>query len=169
MAYTLEQMAKDIRAELSARSAADCSDALCRIVRRALTDDDFVAKHLPDRAEGEHPRAVLYEDPDLGFCICGHVYEGPAESGPHDHGSSWAIYGQAGGVTEMTDWKIVEPGSADNASRAVPERTYELTRGDAHFYDVGAVHSPRRAGSTRLVRVEGANLDHVQRSKIKAA
>jgi hypothetical protein len=169
MAYTLEQLAKDLRAELSESPAEDCSQSLCRIVERALVDDDFVATHLRDRADGEDPRAVLYEDPDLGFCICGHVYEGAAESAPHDHGSSWAIYGQAEGATEMTDWKIVDPGSADRPIRVVPERTYELKRGDAHFYAVGAVHSPKRASSTRLVRVEGANLDHVRRSDIEAA
>lgn len=169
MAYTLEQMANDLRAELSARPAGECADALCRIVSLALNDDDFVAEYLADRAEGEHPRAVLYEDPELGFCICGHVYNGAAESAPHDHGSSWAIYGQAEGVTAMTDWKIVETGSGDGPARVVPERSYELIRGDAHFYDVGAVHSPKREASTRLVRVEGANLDRVQRSKIEAA
>ena len=45
----------------------------------------------------------------------------------------------------------------------------EISAGDAHFYDVGAVHSPMRETTTRLIRVEGANLDHVQRSKIEAA
>ena len=169
MTYTLEEMAKDLHAELSAQSAAQCSDALCRIVSRALNDNDFVAKYLPDRVEGKHPREVLYEDPDLGFCICGHVYEGAAESAPHDHGSSWALYGQAEGMTEMTDWKIVEASSGKRPARVVSERAYVLTRGDAHFYDVGAVHSPKRTSSTRLVRVEGANLDHVRRSNIKAA
>ncbi len=169
MAYTLEQMARDLRSELSKTSASNCSEALCRIVNRALMDDDFVATHLRDRAEGEDPRAVLFEDPNLGFCICGHVYEGSAVSAPHDHGSSWAIYGQAEGMTEMTDWKIVDPGSGDRPIRVVAERTYQLTRGDAHFYDIGAVHSPKRASSTRLVRVEGANLDHVQRSRIEVA
>jgi hypothetical protein len=41
--------------------------------------------------------------------------------------------------------------------------------GDSHLYDVGAVHSPNRRGLTKLVRIEGKNLDHVQRSNIKAA
>ena len=167
--YTLSQMADDLRAELSAGPAGECADRLCGIVGRALTDPEFVAAHLPDRAPGEHPREVLYEDPELGFCICGHVYEGAAESGPHDHGSSWAIYGQADGLTEMTDWKIVRPGDGEAPALVEPVRTYRLARGDAHFYDVGDVHSPRRDGPTRLVRVEGANLDRVTRSNIKAA
>jgi hypothetical protein len=169
MSVTLDELAADLRAELAARPAADCSQALCRLVSAALLDDAFVALYLPDRAAGEHPREVLYEDPELGFCICGHVYEGVAESGPHDHGSSWAIYGQAAGETEMTDWRIVEPGDGEKPARVVPERSYHLCRGDAHFYDVGAVHSPKREGPTRLIRVEGANLDHIERSKIEAA
>jgi len=41
--------------------------------------------------------------------------------------------------------------------------------GDAHFYDVGVVHSPNRQGWTRLVRIKGANLDHIKRSRIIAA
>jgi hypothetical protein len=50
-----------------------------------------------------------------------------------------------------------------------PERSYVLQPGDAHVYDVGMVHSPKRDGLTKLVRIEGANLDHVKRSNIKAA
>lgn len=169
MTYTLSGMADDIRAELSARPARDCADALCAIVSRALKDGEFVREHLPDRAPGEHPREVLFEDSQLGFAICGHVYEGAAVTGPHDHGSSWAIYGQATGETEMTDWKIVERGTGEKPSLVEPARTYTLKPGDAHFYGIGDVHSPKREAPTRLIRVEGANLDRVTRSNIKAA
>ena len=34
---------------------------------------------------------------------------------------------------------------------------------------VGVVHSPKRDGLTKLVRIEGANLDRIERSNIKAA
>lgn len=169
MSHTLLQLAEDIRAELSARPASDCADVLCTIVSRALNDQAFVAAHLPDRAPGEDVREVLYEDADLGFCICGHVNQDAAVTGPHDHGSSWAIYGQADGVTEMTDWKIVKKGAGDVPSLVKPVRTYRMVRGDAHFYAVGDVHSPKRDAPTRLIRVEGANLDRVKRSNIKAA
>jgi hypothetical protein len=112
---------------------------------------------------------VLYEDPELGFCICGHVYEGAANGAPHDHGSSWAIYGVAQGDTEMTDWRIVKKAEGDAPNLVEPVKTYVMKPGDAHVYDVGAVHSPMRAGPTKLVRIEGKNLDHVKRSNIKAA
>ena len=169
MPVTLEDLARDLHRELAANSIDNCHAAACALIREALLDDAFVAEHLPDRMDGQHPREVLYEDPDLGFCICGHVYGDAAESGPHDHGPSWAIYGQAEGTTEMTDWRITKPGTSESASQVEPERTYTLVRGDAHFYSVGAVHSPKRFGPTRLVRVEGANLDTVQRSRIEAA
>jgi len=44
-----------------------------------------------------------------------------------------------------------------------------LKPGDSHFYDVGVVHSPNRKGPTKLVRIEGSNLDRLERSNIKAA
>jgi hypothetical protein len=166
MKMTLDELATEIKAAL--QTGDEDKEAVCAAVTKALRDEDFVAKHLKTRAAGEHPREVLYEDPDLGFCICGHVYGDAAESGPHDHGGSWAIYGQATGETEMSDWTIVGEGD-DGAKLVERTRTYTMRPGDAKYYAVGAVHSPKREGPTKLVRVEGANLDHVQRSNIRAA
>ena len=69
----------------------------------------------------------------------------------------------------MTDWCIVQPGDEAEPTLVAPARTYVLQPGDAHFYDVGMVHSPKREGLTKLVRIEGANLDRVKRSNIKEA
>ncbi|HEY6256796.1 MAG TPA: hypothetical protein VIY51_13480 [Xanthobacteraceae bacterium] len=169
MPYTLQQFAADIRDTLKADAGRAGRLEVCQYVARALGDPLFLATHLKERAPKANPREILYEDPELGFCICGHVYDGPANGSPHDHGASWAIYGQAAGVTEMTDWKIVERGEAGKPSLVEPVRTYVMNPGDAHFYDVGDVHSPRRDATVKLIRIEGANLDHVKRSNIKAA
>jgi hypothetical protein len=168
MGYTLSELATDIRRELTPDRSASSMEAVCRLVSRALNDPEFVATHLKDRTAGSDPRQILYEDPQLGFCICGHVYDSEASGSPHDHGSSWAIYGQAAGVTEMTDWKIVENGEAGKPSLVEPVRTYLMHPGDAQFYDVGAVHSPKRKAPVKLIRIEGQNLDRVRRSNIKA-
>jgi predicted metal-dependent enzyme (double-stranded beta helix superfamily) len=169
MPYTLPQLAADIRKTLAESTDRSAKEKVCALVSRALKDEAFLAAHLKDRAPGANPREVLYEDSDLGFCICGHVYANKAIGTPHDHGPSWAIYGQAAGVTEMTDWRIVRPGSGAEPTLVEPERTYLMHPGDAHFYDVGAVHSPRREAPTKLIRIEGANLDRIKRSNIKAA
>ena len=168
MPYTLNQLAADIRETLKADAGPAGRAKVNAFVQRALTDPVFITAELGERAPGANPRQVLYEDPELGFCICGHVYDGPARGSPHDHGQSWAIYGQATGVTEMTDWRIVEKGSGDNPTLVEAVKTYAMNPGDAHLYDVGDVHSPNRDAPVRLVRIEGKNLDHVKRSNIKA-
>lgn len=167
MSYTLEQFSDDIRTTLKADSSARGKEAICALVAKALRDKDFVDTYVT--AENCKPRKVLYEDPELGFCICGHVYPKGGNAAPHDHGPSWAIYGVAEGDTVMTDWKIVKEGDETSPILVEPERDYTMKPGDAHFYDVGDVHSPNRAGLTKLIRIEGSNLDHIKRSNIKAA
>ena len=168
MGYTLTELAAEIRRELTADSGPAAKTAVCGFVARALKDQEFVATNLGDRPAGSDPREILYEDPQLGFCICGHVYPNKAIGSPHDHGSSWAIYGQATGVTEMTEWRIVEKGGNGKPTLVEPAQTYTMTPGDVRFYDVGVVHSPKREAPVKLIRIEGRNLDHVERSNIKA-
>lgn len=167
MSYTLEQLAQDVRKALNENPGAAGKTKICEHLSRALLDKDLIAKHVT--AEQCKPRKVLYEDPELGFCICGHVYGEERVGGPHDHGTSWAIYGVAEGTTEMTEWKVVEKGSGEKPTLVDPERKYEMKPGDCQFYDVGVIHSPRMSPKTKLIRIEGGNLDHIQRSNIKAA
>jgi len=168
MSYTLTHLAADIREALKRGPTRSAKEQVCKHLSLALVDQAFVAKHLKDRAPSANPRDVLYEDPELGFCICGHVYSDPANGAPHDHGSSWAVYGQATGVTEMTDWKIVTKGTGGEPTLVEPVKAYQMKPGDAHLYDVGDVHSPKRESSVKLIRIEGLNLDHIDRSNIKA-
>jgi hypothetical protein len=40
--------------------------------------------------------------------------------------------------------------------------------GDAYLYDIGVLHSPRRENSTRLLRIEGINMEKVKRFPYEA-
>ena len=102
---------------------------------------------------------MLYEDPELGFCILGHVYQGAKDSNPHDHGPSWAIYGQARGETVMTDYEPVARPGEGKPGKARRIKDYTLKPGMAYLYNEGDLHSPRRDGPTRLIRIEGKNMD----------
>ncbi len=86
----------------------------------------------------------------------------------HDHGSSWAIYGQAIGETEMSDWEVLEPAAEDQPGKVRRARVYSLKPGMAHIYNEGDVHSPKRVTTTGLIRIEGKNTQKMKRLSYKA-
>ena len=161
MTITLEAFAADCKGVLSADDGPDGLEQVRQILEVALKDDAFLAETLGPGVTEQ--RNVLYEDPDLGFCILAHVYEGPKTSSPHDHGPSWAIYGQAEGSTEMSDWRVTQKPDGDTPGRVEHIRTYALEEGDTRAYQIGEVHSTKSIASTKLIRLEGKNMDTVKR------
>jgi len=166
MTYTLEQFAAECRKALAADSGRAGREGVLAGVNKALASPEFLETHLGPDATAE--REIIYEDPDYGFCICAHVYQGARTSGPHDHGPTWAIYGLASGETEMTDWRIVEPPADGRPGKVALSRVYEMKPGDAFLYDIGDVHAPRRMSSSRLIRIEGCDTMKVQRTPLMA-
>jgi len=160
MGYTLEQFADTCHRILVEDSGPEGRQKVRAVVQEVLVDDAFVAQHLGDDVP---ERKILYEDPKLGFCILAHSYKGAKESQPHDHGPSWAIYGQAVGETVMSDWDVIEPATEKKPGKVRHARAYPLKPGMAKVYNVGDVHSPKREGPTRLIRIEGTNMDKVKR------
>ena len=68
----------------------------------------------------------------------------------------------------MSDWQVVEPAADGRPAKARKLREYTLTPGSAHVYNEGDLHAPSRAGPTRLVRIEGTNLEGVARGRYQA-
>jgi len=157
---TLEEFAADCKQMLKAKPGNDGRQDVAGRLQEVLKDEAFVSKHLGDDTGA---RKVLYEDPDLGFTILAHNYSGAKESQPHDHGPSWAIYGQARGETVMTDYEPVARPGEGKPGKARRIRDYTLKPGAAYLYNEGDLHSPRRDGPTRLIRIEGKNMEKVQR------
>ena len=160
MGYTIEQMSQDMHNVIAANPGPAGRDKVCELVRKACADGEFVAKHLPD--DGPE-RKILYEDPEFKFCILAHVHHGAKESPPHDHGPTWAIYGQAAGETVMSDWDKVQAATENEPGLVKLRREYTLSPGMAYVYNEGDLHSPRRAGSTRLIRIEGQDVSKLRR------
>jgi predicted metal-dependent enzyme (double-stranded beta helix superfamily) len=160
MGHTLDSFSAACRRLLVENAGPAGRQNVRALVEEVLEDDAFVAAHLGDDVP---ERKILYEDPELGFCILAHVYKGAKESQPHDHGPSWAIYGQAQGETVMSDWECVEPATEARPGKARRVTSYTLKPGMAHVYNEGDLHSPRRDGPTRLIRIEGTNMDKVRR------
>ena len=166
MAYSLEDFAADCREALQSDDGPGGRESVRGHLQRALRDETFIETHLGPDVTKE--RDIIYEDADLGFCICAHVYDAPKQGNPHDHGTTWAIYGQAAGETEMTDWRMVAPPEGEKPGKVERVRSYRLKPGDAHVYEVGDVHAPYRDAPTKLIRIEGENTDNVERTPIEA-
>jgi hypothetical protein len=159
MAITLEKFAADCHAALTSQPGTPGREKVRDLVKQAICDPAFVSTYIPENTSERH---VLYEDPELGFTILAHRYLGPKkDSKPHDHGHSWAIYGQVSGETLMTDWDCLVPPTDTAPGKAVPLKDYMMKPGDAHLYDVGVLHSPKPQGETRLLRIEGINMEKV--------
>jgi hypothetical protein len=165
MSFTLDSFASECRRLLTADSGRAGREQVRDLVQEVLKDERFLATYLNDNTPD---RQVIYEDPDLGFCICAHLNREAREANPHDHGTSWAIYGQAFGETEMSDWEIIEAASEDKPGKVRRGRVYSLKPGMAHIYNEGDVHSPKRAAATGLIRIEGTDTQKLKRFSYKA-
>jgi hypothetical protein len=163
MAYTLDAFCRDCAASLRADPGPAGKERARRDLERLLAEKGFLAEYCgPDAELGVH---VLYRDPDLGFCVLAHINREPRSSPPHDHGSSWAIYGQATAYTDMAEYRRLDGGSGPGAARLEVARRYRLDPGQAGLFDVGAIHSIAYGEGARFVRVTGADLEEVPRLK----
>ena len=164
MAYDLNQFIADCRNILT-RDPGPAGREQVRInLERLLANKDFVEEYCGDTA----PRGlkVLYEDPTLGFQILAHINDKARVSPPHDHGASWAIYGQATKYTDMIEWEREDDRTDPKHTKLRPIKEYRLTPGKAGIYQDGAIHSINYPDHARFIRVTGTNLDKIDRIRI---
>jgi len=163
MAYDLNQFIADCR-DILARDPGPAGREQVRVnLERLLANEDFVEECCGEAV----PRGlkVLYEDPKLGFQILAHINDKARVSPPHDHGASWAIYGQATKYTDMIEWER-DDGTDPKHAKLKPIKKYRLTPGKAGIYQDGAIHSIGYPDEARFIRVTGTNLDKIDRIKI---
>jgi hypothetical protein len=164
MPYTLDQFIADCRTSLSRDPGRGGREEVRQNLERLLANQDFLDECCGDDA----PRGlkVLYEDPKLGFQVLAHINDKARVSPPHDHGDSWAIYGQATKYTDMIEWEREDDGSDPKHAELKPAKKYRLTPGKAGIYQDGTIHSIDYPDYARFVRVTGTNLDKIDRIRI---
>jgi hypothetical protein len=163
MGYTLDAFAADCHRILKADAGPEGRRQVRDQLQKLLMEDDFIAEYCgPDASGGAN---VLYEDPELGFQILAHIMDKEHAGGVHDHGSSWAIYGQAVKHTDMTEWKRRDGGSQPGRATVVTDRSYRLERGQAGIFDNRRIHSIAYPAGARFIRVTGTNLETVPRGR----
>jgi len=163
MAYTLEQFCRDANAALVEDSGRGGKEVIRRNLEKLLQNRDFVQSVCgPDADYGVRQ---LYRDPDFDFVVLAHVNKEARKSPPHDHGSSWAIYGQATEHTDMSEYRRTDGRAGAGEAALEHVTTYRLTPGKAGLYDVGAIHAIDYPANARFVRVTGTDLEAVERLK----
>ena len=165
MAYELQQFIDDTRAALKRDPGPAGRDTVRKNLERLLENKDFVAQTCGENAP--LGLKLLYEDKDFGFQILAHVNDKARKSPPHDHGESWAIYGQATKHTDMIEWE--RTGGDDKHAELKEVKRYRLNPGQAGIYQDGAIHSIDYPDRSRFIRVTGTNLDKIQRVRFDLA
>lgn len=160
MAYELDQFISDCRTILARDPGPKGREQVRARLERLLQNPDFVHHHCEAAPRGLH---VLYEDPELGFQVLAHINDKARVSPPHDHGDSWAIYGQATHYTDMTEWEREDDGRDPQHAKLKPMKKYRLMPGQAGIFQDGRIHSIDYPDNARFVRVTGTNLDRIQR------
>ena len=161
MAYELDQFISDCRSILARDGGPSGREEVRTHLERLLANPEFVQRYCSD----DTPRGlhVLYEDPDLGFQILAHINDKARVSPPHDHGDSWAIYGQATHYTDMIEWEREDDGGDPARAQLKAVKKYRLTPGHAGIYQDGKIHSIDYPDHSRFIRVTGTNLDRIHR------
>ena len=164
MAYDLNQFIADCRTSLARDPGPAGREQVRQNLERLLANQDFIKEYCGDDA----PRGlkVLHEDDKLGFQVLAHINDKARVSPPHDHGASWAIYGQATKYTDMIEWEREDNGSDPKHAKLKPAKKYRLTPGHAGIYQDGAIHSIDYPDAARFVRVTGTDLEKINRIKI---
>jgi len=163
MPYTLEDYAADCHRNLKADPGTAGREQVRKDLQKLLMEDAFVDTYCGPKAKGG--ANVLYEDADLGFQILAHIMEKEHAGEVHDHGASWAIYGQAVGYTDMTEWNRSDDGSVDGKATVEKDRSYRLERGQAGIFDDHKIHSIAYPAGTRFIRVTGVDLQTIPRGR----
>ncbi|MGH6673570.1 MAG: hypothetical protein ACRECV_16585 [Xanthobacteraceae bacterium] len=163
MTYDLNQFIGDCRSILKRDPGPNGREQVRSKLETLLDNADFVREHCSeDTPRGLH---VLYEDPELGFQILAHINDKARVSPPHDHGASWAIYGQATHYTDMTEWEREDNGADHKHAKLKAVKKYRLTPGHAGIYQDGKIHSIDYPDHARFIRVTGTNLDQINRMR----
>ena len=161
MPYDLDQFVADCRAILKRDPGPAGREQVRLSLERLLENKEFVEEYCGEKV----PRGlnVLHDDPELGFQVLAHINDKARTSPPHDHGASWAIYGQATHYTDMIEWEREDDGKDPGHAKLKPVKNYRLLPGHAGIYQDGKIHSIDYPDHSRFVRVTGTNLDNITR------
>jgi predicted metal-dependent enzyme (double-stranded beta helix superfamily) len=166
MSCDLDTFCADTRQALQQQSLSDALPLIAQRLQDLLADDAFVHATFDDDTPAG--KRVLCVDAATGFRVLAHVHAAGKAGAPHDHGASWAVYGNARGRTDMTEYRRVNDAQQPHAVLA-PLTTYSLNPGQTRAYPSGAIHSTAHPETAWVIRITGTDLDVIPRYRFRKA
>jgi hypothetical protein len=160
MTYTLDAFCADTRALLKSHPLETALPRIAENLSRLLGSPAFVSATFDD--DMPPGKRELHHDAELDFHVLAHVQEGGKTGKPHSHGASWAVYGNARNVTEMTEWRRVNAETDDHAELVAGPK-YTLAPGQTKAYGPDVIHSTAHPEKAWVIRVTGTDLDRLPR------
>ena len=161
--YDLENFCSDVKKALSTLDGEQARESIRKKLEKLLTNEDFVSRHChKDAKVGVH---VLYQDEELGFMVLNHVINKGRKSPPHDQGESWAIYGQAVGYTDMSEFDRLDNETREGIAELKMVSEYRLTPGLAGMFGPRQIHAIHFVEGSRFIRITGTDLSRIATRK----
>ncbi len=157
MSYGLEEFCADCHDNLVEDPGPEGREKVRHNLERLLSDPEEAKKLC--NAFWEPGTNIIHHDTETGIYVLGHLHEKDGRRGPHDHGSSWAIYSNVSGHTDMIVWRRLDDGSEPGHAEIEPDQEYRIEPGMASLYNEGAIHSISYPAGTRLIRITGTDFD----------
>jgi hypothetical protein len=159
MAYGLDEFCSDLHRIITAEGQKGLP-AVAEKLKPLLTNPEFVAATFND--DMPPGKRVLWHDEETDAYVLAHVQQAGKGGNPHSHGASWAIYGNARGFTDMTEWRRVNPESEESVVLEKAD-AYRLGPGQTKGYSSGMIHSTSHPEKAWVIRITGCDLDKIQR------
>ncbi|MSQ24530.1 MAG: hypothetical protein EXR58_08325 [Chloroflexi bacterium] len=127
----LTSFAEGVRARFEqASTLSELLRQLSAQMREALRD--------PGLAPSDH---WVYNDLDDLFQISAGVSGPMHETGPHDHGEHWVVYGVRKGAIETIRYERLDDGSDGDNAEIKPVRQYVMKAGDVDVIEPWGIHN----------------------------
>ena len=165
--YTVEAFVEDVRNMFASTTDPRAqAQFVARHMQELLKTPGWLEERINLPAEGGFGRYDLHQDeeyghPEGGFLLMSGVQAPGKEAGiPHDHGTTWVVYGVYKGAIEQTKYRWSYP----EIDRTSPEvklvESWVQGPGDIAFFLPGEIHNTQCVADERtiVVRLEGQKL-----------
>ena len=146
--YTLGTFVEDVR-QIFAKTKDPRAQAqqVARHMKELLNVPGWLEEHINLPAEG-------------GFLLMCGIQRPGQDNLPHDHGTTWVVYGVYQGAIEQTKWRWSYPEIDRTSPELKPLESWVQGSGDIAFFLPGEIHHTRCVADDRavVVRLEGQKL-----------